>query len=247
MNSAAVSYNWEGVGTIGVGFITLGVSGIPADRDFDPEGTNMQFDKNTASTFDYRDIAYQVTISRYVIDQLSLGVTLKGISQSMDGVSAGAFAFDFGSIYHIGVLDWTIAARFNNLGSDLKYYDIASGLPLQFSIGMTMVPIKTANHSVMIAFDATKPQDGPQYFFSGIEYSIMDMLAFRTGYKFNYSGTSESPSIGSPSFDNTIEGISAGAGVHTTYEGYRVSFDYSYTQMKLLDNTHRFTVSVGLK
>lgn len=246
-SSAAVSYNWEGVGTIGVGFITLGLSGISADRDFDPDGNNAQFDKNAATTYDYRDIAYQVTFSRYVIDQLSLGVTLKGISQSIDGISAGAFALDFGSVYHIGVLDWTLAARFNNLGSDMKYFDIAAALPLQFSIGTAMSPIKTENNSVMIAFDATKPQDGPLYFFSGMEYSVMDLVALRAGYKFNYAGTSESPTIGSPALDNTIEGISAGAGVHTTYEGYKISVDYSYTRMKLLDNAHRFTVSVGMK
>ena len=44
-----------------------------------------------------------------------------------------------------------------------------------------------------MAVDATKPQDGPLYFFSGLEYSFMNMFALRGGYKFNYSGTSETP------------------------------------------------------
>ena len=57
-------------------------------------------------------------------------------------MSATAFALDFGSVYNIGVLDWTIAARFNNLGSDLKFYDIAFALPMQFTIGTAMVPFK---------------------------------------------------------------------------------------------------------
>ncbi|MEO8166971.1 MAG: PorV/PorQ family protein [bacterium] len=246
-SSAAVSYNLEGVGTIGVGVITLGLSNIPADRDFDPDGNNGQFDKNTGATYNYRDIAYQATFSKYVIDQLSLGITLKGITQSIDGVSASAFALDFGSVYHIGVMDWTIAARFNNLGSDLKYFDIAAGLPLQFTIGTAMSPIKTENSAVMLAVDAAKPQDGPLYLFSGIEYSTMDLLAFRFGYKFNYSGTTSQPTLGSPSIDNTIEGFSAGLGVHTTYEGYTINVDYAYTKMQLLDNAHRFTVSVAMK
>ncbi len=246
-SSAAVSYNIEGVGTIGVGVITLGLSDIKADRDFDPDGNNAQFDKNSAGTYNYRDIAYQATFSKYVIDQLSLGITIKGITQSIDGVSASAFALDFGSVYHIGVLDWTIAARFNNLGSDLKYFDIASALPLQFTIGTAMSPIKTENSAVMLAVDAAKPQDGPLYLFSGIEYSTMDLLAFRFGYKFNYSGTKSQPTIGAPTVDNTIEGFSAGLGVHTTYEGYTIAVDYSYTKMMLLDNAHRFTVSVGMK
>ena len=143
-NSAAVSYNIRDVGTIGFGFITFGLSGIEAARDIpvDPGLVQYQTDPNTSSTYDYRDIAYQVTFSRYVMDKLALGITLKGISQTIDGVGANAFAVDFGSVYHVGVLDWTIAARFNNLGSDLKFYDIAAPLPLQFSIGTALSPYK---------------------------------------------------------------------------------------------------------
>ena len=242
-SSAAVAYNWEGVGTIGVGFVTLGLSGIEANRDYDPDLNNAL----TPLTYDYRDLAIQVSFARYVIDQLSLGITIKNVSESIDGESTSALGFDFGSVYHVGVMDWTIAARFNNLGGDLKYYDIASALPLQFTIGTAMKPIKTDATSIMVAVDAVKPQDGPLYFFSGVEYTVLDMIAFRGGYKFNYSGTSESPSLGSGEIDNTIEGLSLGAGIHTSFEDYRINVDYSYTKMQLLDNAHRFTVSISMK
>lgn len=46
-NSAAVSYNLEGIGTIGAGFVTLGQSGIPAQR-------YPLTDPLTSTTFDYR-------------------------------------------------------------------------------------------------------------------------------------------------------------------------------------------------
>ncbi len=61
-----------------------------------------------------------------------------------------------------------------------------TALPLEFSIGTAMVPIKTGDSRFMVAVDATKPQDGPLYFFSGVEYSFMNMFALRGGYKFNY-------------------------------------------------------------
>jgi len=248
-SAAAVSYNYEGVGTIGVGFITFGLKGIEANRDIpvDPGLKQYQIDNNTNSTYDYRDIAYQVTFSRYIIDRLALGITLKGVSQTIDGEGASAFAVDFGSLYHIGVLDWTIAARFNNLGSDLKFYDIASSLPLQFTIGTSLMPYKDESIGVMASLDASKPLDGPLYLFSGLEVSYMDMIALRAGYKFNYSGTSEVTAVGTSAINSTLEGISAGAGVHTTLEGYEVGFDYSYTRMDLLDAAHRFTLTVGMK
>jgi hypothetical protein len=181
------------------------------------------------------------------MDNLSLGVTLKGISQSIDGQSVSAFAVDFGSVYNIGVLDWTIAARFNNLGSDLKYYDIAFGLPLSFTIGTAMYPVKSENSKLMLAIDGTKPQDGPLYFFSGAEYTLMDMVSIRGGYKINYSGTDEATGTGKPSVKSTIEGLSLGAGVRTNVEGYDIGLDYSYTKMDLLDNVHRITVTIGMK
>ena len=248
-NSAAVSYNWEGVGTIGVGFITFGVSDIPADRDIpiDPTLVSDQIDFNTSTTYDYRDIAYQVTFARNVIEQLSLGVTLKGISQSIDGQSVSAVAIDFGSVYHIGVLGWTIAARFNNLGGDLKYYDIGAPLPLQFSIGTALTPVRSEQASIMIALDATKPQDGPLYLFSGAEVTFMDLVSVRGGYKLNYSGAEETTFAGSDPVKATIEGISAGGGLKTTFEGYTIGVDYSYTQMDLLDAVHRISVQIGMK
>lgn len=248
-NTAAVSYNLEGVGTIGAGFIMFGLSDIEALRDIpvDPGLAPFQIETNTAATYDYKDIAYQVSFSRYVIENLALGITVKGISQSIDGESVSAFAVDFGSVYHIGVLDWTIGARFNNLGSDLKYYDIASPLPLQFTIGTALMPYKNDQFGVMVALDASKPQDGPLYLFSGAEVKIMDMVALRAGYKFNYSGTDEVTAINTPAIKTTIEGISAGAGVRTMLDGYEVGVDYSFTQMDLLDAAHRFTLVIGLK
>ena len=248
-NSAAVAFNIEGVGTIGVGFISFGVSGIPSDRDIpnDPVLSPFQVDFVTTSTYDYRDLAYQVTFSRYVIEQLSLGITLKGVSQKIDDQTATAFAVDFGSVYQIGVLDWTIAARFNNLGSDLRFYDIDAGLPLQFTIGTAISPFKFEDSKLMVALDAVKPQDGPLYMFSGAEFSFMNMVFLRAGYKLNYSGTNETPVSGKPAVNSTIEGVSLGGGVQTTFQEFNVAVDYSFTQMELLKAAHRFTLRIGMK
>lgn len=248
-NSAAVSYNWQDVGTIGVGFLMFGVNDIVADRDTytDPVLRSLQIDQNTSSTYDYKDMAIQVSFARYVMDSFSLGITLKGVFENVDGMSLSAFALDFGSVYNIGILDWTIAARFNNLGSDLKYYDIAFGLPLTFSIGTAIVPLKLDEGKLMISIDATKAQDGPQYFFAGGEVTVMDVFMLRGGYKFNYAGTDDGGTTSRAAIDNTIEGFSAGAGVIAEVSGIKIGVDYAYTKMSLLDNVHRFSLKVGLK
>jgi hypothetical protein len=248
-NAAGVSYNLEDIGTIGVGFILFGLSDIPADRDktTNPDLLPFVTDQGTSSTYNYTDLALQVSFGRYVMDRLALGITAKYISQTIDGEGASAIAFDFGSVYHIGVLDWTIAARFNNLGSDIKYYDIAFGLPLQFTIGTALAPYEDDMNKIYLAVDATKPQDGPLYFFSGLEYTLMKMVSVRGGYKFNYTGTDETPGFGKSAVNTTIEGFSAGAGFKTTLNDWAIGLDYSYTQMDLLDAAHRITLTIGMK
>jgi hypothetical protein len=247
-NSAAITYNWEGVGTLGLGFLSFGVSDIEADRDVytDPVLHAQQTDQNTSSTYDYRDVAIQLSYSRYVMENFSLGVTVKGIFETIDGTTVNAFAVDFGSVYEIGLLDWTIAARFNNLGSDLKYYDIAFGLPLTFSIGTAITPLKMEEGKLMIAVDAVKAQDGPQYFFGGAEITVMDMVALRGGYKFNYSGTNDGGTTSRAALDNTIEGFSLGAGVKAEVAGLKLGVDYAYSKMQILDSVHRFSLKIGL-
>jgi hypothetical protein len=74
----------------------------------------------------------------------------------------------------------------------------------------------------------------------------MDMLSLRAGYKLNYSGTDESPVSGT-SVNSTIEGVSLGGGVRTTFQEFNVAVDYSFTEMKLLKDAHRFTIRIGMK
>lgn len=248
-NAAAVTYNFSGVGTIGVGFISFGVSDIPADRDIyaAPDLKPFQIDQSTAPTYDYLDLALAINYSRYFFDKLALGVTAKYIHERIDDQSVATVAFDFGSIYKIGIADWQIGARLQNLGGDLKYYDISYDLPLTFSIGSSIKPYKLEDHSVLLAVDGVKTQDGPQYVFAGGEYTFMDMIAVRGGYKFNYSGTKIDSTTIRPEIKTTIEGISLGAGLYVDVAGYNLKLDYAFTRMELFDNVHRVSVRFSWK
>jgi len=248
--AVAATYNFEDIGTIGVGFMTFGVSDIPGDRDqfpTIPDLVSQQIDIGSGSTYDFVDLVLQATYARYVSDKLSLGVTAKFISEKIDDQRANAIAFDLGSVYHIGVLDWSIGARINNLGSDIKYYDFGAPLPLTFSFGTSIAPFKDESNRVLLALDAVKPQDGQQYYYSGIEYSFLNIVSVRGGYKFNYSGANDGGNSQRDAINTTIEGFSAGASVGTDLAGYAVRVDYAYTQMEILDSVHRFSLVIGFK
>jgi hypothetical protein len=252
----AVTYKLEDIGTIGIGFMTFGINGITADRDYgytDPLLHSQEIDVSGTSTYDYQDLLLQATYSRYITDGLSLGASVKYINEKIDDQSASAIAFDLGSVYNIGVLGWTIGARINNLGTDIKYYDYASPIPLTFSIGTSLTPIEGNFASVMVALDAVKPQDGQQYYYGGTEIGFQKMFFLRAGWKFNYSwfgligsGIDDGSTQRSP-IATSLERGSLGAGVKVPFDGYVIAFDYAYTVFSALNDVHRFSIRFAMK
>ncbi|HEY9186792.1 MAG TPA: PorV/PorQ family protein [Ignavibacteria bacterium] len=249
-NAFAVSYNLKDIGTLALGVVMFGATDIPADRDVYPNNPDLwqfQIDDKTSDTYNYSDLAISLTYSRYLMDNLSLGITAKLVTETIDEKTATAVAFDFGSVYDIGLLNWKIAARMSNLGSDLKFYDFPVPLPLVFSIGTSIMPLNEDMYKVFFTVDGIKWQDGPQYFFAGGEVTLMDILSLRAGYKFNYSGTQDEGTSIRPKLDNTLEGFSFGAGVKVPISEYDIRVDYSYTDMNLFDPAHRISIHFGLK
>jgi hypothetical protein len=255
-NAFAGSYRMEGIGTIGIGVMTFGVSGIPADRDVytgNDALTALQIDQGSAATYDYQDLLAQVTYSTYIMDRLALGVTAKFINEKIDDMNASAFGFDLGSVYNIGLMNWSIGARISNLGSDIKFYDYASPIPLTFSMGTSLTPIHIGDNSVTFAIDAVKPQDGQQYYYTGMEYNFNNMIFLRGGWKLNYSylgltgdGQDEGNSQRS-ALRTSLEKGSLGAGVRVPMSEFMLSLDYSYTVFTSFSDVHRITLHVSMK
>ncbi len=241
------TYNLGRAGTIGFGIISFGLSNISADRDLlPPDLSYLQIDQQTSPTYSFRDIAVVFSYARNVTDVLSLGVNLKYLREQIDDLSANAFAVDFGANYKITDF-WSIGARLLNLGSDIRYYDISSPIPLLFSIGTSFSYTYQGTFTGKLFIDFVQPQDLPQLFFSGVEFDAWNMFFVRAGYKFNYSGTKDKGTSWRGPVETTIEGFSAGVGARIGFGNYAVNFDYAFTQMKLLDNVHRITVGFGLK
>jgi hypothetical protein len=253
-NAFGVSYKLEDIGTIGIGAIMFGVSGIPAYRDIAPPGMEaFATDFSTTDTYSYQDLSLQATFARNFSEQLSLGITMKYISENIDDMTKGAFAVDLGSIYTIGSLgnilnDWKISARLSNLGSGIKYYDVESPIPITFSVGTSFKPLKNEKvGELLIAIDAVKPQDSPQLFYVGGEYTFGGFLSVRGGYKVGYTGAQDDGTSTRAAIKQSIEGLSVGGGVRVEMSGYVVHFDYAMTQMEILDAVHRVTLSIGTK
>ena len=247
-SAVAVGFNMNNFGTVTIGAQVFGTTDIPANRQngfTDPDLIALIEDTETAATYDYLDLAISVAYSRYVIDKLALGATFKVINQSIDGLNASAFAFDFGSVYSIGFSGWQLAARISNLGSDVEFFAQNNPLPLTFSIGTSIYPINSETTRLRLAFDTTKPLDSQQLLYGGAELSFYDLLFLRGGYKFNYSDTDDGGTSNRDAINTSIEGISLGGGIQYEISGYAVAIDYAFTSMDLLDNVNRISLRIG--
>lgn len=261
-----VTRRFGSLGTIGLGIVSLGVTGIASDRDVVPAFIEdfTPFDSNTGS-YDYQDLAIGITWARNVTNKLSMGLTGKMISQSIDDESATAFALDVGAIYRIGFRGARIGARLNNLGNDIDFFDRQSApLPLIFSIGSAIDIIEENDMGTKLTLmaDATKPQDSDQLVFTAGELQVMHRLKLRGGYKFNYSGTTddktdetsggrgpalsaENPTSTNFTADRTEEGYTLGMGVDVKVSGFDVVVDYAFTEFGILDNVHRVSLNLA--
>jgi hypothetical protein len=253
--AAGITHDFGTWGTWGVGMVAMGVSDIPATRDVVPgflSGSYTGFvDPNTSATYNYNDTAVNISWAFQFTDRLSMGVTGKYINQSIDSESANAVAVDVGAIYDIGYKGARIGARMNNLGSDMTYYAIGAPLPLVFSIGTSINLLDQEDQGMRLTamLDATKPQDAEQLLFAAGEFQVMKYLMVRGGYKFNYSGISDTKTdeitLKSIPADRTEEGFTLGGGIDYPLGGYRLGVDYAFTQFGILDSVHRVTMNVG--
>jgi hypothetical protein len=225
----AVAANLQQWGTIGFGVTLLATDDIAVTTPAFPEGTG-EFFKAT-------DIAYTLSYSRQISEMFGLGLSVKYINSTFPGLSdaAGdrvgthAIAFDIGTLYDIPVLRTRLGISVNNLGKDLKYINEQYSIPTSLRFGARTSLYEEEGHKLYAAFQIGRPNDADEQYNMGFEYVYRDIVALRTGYKFNYD----------------TENWSGGLGVSLASLGINGSLDYSYTNYKYLPGTHMFSTEIG--
>jgi len=254
-NCLAVSYNWKNVGTVSLGIQTFGASDIPGNRDLAIYGGSDKSTTDVFAKYNYLDMGISLTYARYLLDNLSLGLTAKYLNESIDGENIHTLAFDVGSVYDIGLANWKIAARLSNLGNDVSYFFTQHPIPMAFSIGTSFMPVNQDMYKLLLSVEALKTQEEEQAAFAGAEFTVSDMVSLRGGYKFNYSGTqsgtdyfSTNSILSRGSATNvTIEKFSLGVGIKIPLNEYIIDVDYAYTKMDIINDIHRIGLKFNMK
>ncbi len=166
-----------------------------------------------------------------------LGKNVIPVSDSVNVVEkniAEAIAFDFGTVYVTQWKDFTFGMSIRNFSEEIKYYSEGFQLPLTFQIGASMDlfnfrPSRSGSSHLILSLDAIHPRSYSERINLGLEYTLMNILAIRGGYKFNYDE----------------QGLTFGFGVNKNVSLIKVGIDYAYTPFGIFDNVQQFTMNLS--
>jgi hypothetical protein len=234
INSGFASYNRsiDGVGMMlaGVRYYSYGTMDL----------TDIKGDK--LGTFGASDLAFSLSVSRELDENLYYGVTAKVIHSSIADVSSTGLAGDIGVLYVLpGNNPVTLGASVTNLGTQLSTYAGAKeSLPLDVSVGATLKPqhlpfLLSVNFHKLTDKQENFGDRFKQFSFGG-ELQMGKAVQFRIGY--NNERRRELKIETSAG----MAGFSFGGGISLE----KVHFDYAYSSLGLIGSINRIAVAVNL-
>jgi hypothetical protein len=105
-------------------------------------------------------------------------------------------------------------------------------LPTTFRVGLAYQALRSESHALTVAVDAMHPSDDYESVNVGGEYTFMDFISFRGGYK----------ALG---LKETEESYTLGLGVRQRFIGnLMLSADYCYAAFGRLGNIQKITIGM---
>jgi len=236
--------NFGDVGTFGLNFMTADYGEINGTRI---SATDAGFEETGNIGGDVGAYMVGLVYAKKLSEKFAMGGQLKYVVQTLgksqltlggdliDNEVSG-LAFEFGTTFYPGLAEsFRFGITIKNFSQEFIYQQERFELPLTFLIGFAVDAfdiignLDQETHSLMIAMDAVHPRDYTERIHLGAEYWFMDMIALRSGYKFNYDE----------------EGFSVGAGAKLNVGGLNIKLDYAFTDFGVFDNVNRISFGVS--
>jgi len=136
------------------------------------------FNGNAQGSYSSYFGSYNLAYGQKVLDKLSVGLTGKVINAKIADVASTAYAADLGALYKVAD-HATLAATLTNLGTKLKFLNDDSSLPMQGHLAAAYAP----DSHWLASLEGVFPKSGPAGARIGLQWSPVDMIAIRAGYK----------------------------------------------------------------
>ena len=203
------------------------------------------------------DLVVSLNYSQMLTDRFSLGATGKFLEQKIWHESASAFAVDLGLLFQTQMEGLNIGMSISNYGPDMRLdgpdlfrrIDLDPDnlghnetmvallktdpwpLPLFFRLGISQSISMSSLGTIVVAVDALVPSDNVESINIGFEYSFMNVLTLRAGYK----------ALGD---EDSIEGLTLGGGINIFSGANGISIDYSYQDFEKFGGIQTYGLSI---
>lgn len=152
----------------------------------------------TGEYFYGQNLAIGATYGKILSDYFSYGVNLKYVYEGLDNFTVHSGVIDLGFLYKTDYKDLKFAVLLRNFGINTRIDGETKSLttfsssnsnyesftpPTQFIMGVSLVPYKTDRNAIMLAAELQHPNDNSENIRVGLEYSWMNLLFVRGGYK----------------------------------------------------------------
>lgn len=254
MQSVGIASKVGESGAFGLSIMSLDFGDINVTTDAQPEGTGALLDLS------FLNIGFGY--SHVFENKVSVGILLRGVSESTSDISSFGAAIDAGVQYVTGDNDeFKFGISLRNIGSRMKFggqalatettlngfavtlNQRAAGfeMPSVLNIGASYDFLSgVADHRVTLHGNFTANSFGRDQVGAALEYSFRERFVLRGGYRTDME-TSELTET--PLYD----GISAGASIRVPLSkdnrNTAFSIDYAYRNTRIYDGTHNIGVS----
>jgi len=159
-------------GVIGIGVNSLSITGMER---------RIAADDNYIDLFAANDMAMGLSYAKKIGNKMSMGINLKSISSTIDGVSAGAMGIDIGGLYMVND-KMNIGLAVQNLGTKMKFVTEEFPLPQMIKLGLGF----KVKDNFVLGLDLNSPNSGKAGASLGGEYVVKFgktmSLPIRVGY-----------------------------------------------------------------
>lgn len=256
VNYGAVGASFGEFGVVGFSVKSFDFGDIALTSEDDPEG-------NSGRVFNPTYVTVGLTYSRALTDAISIGTTMKVISEQIDRVSASGFALDFGVQYRglVGVRGLHLGVAIKNIGPQMKFdgsglyraaiapdgrrpeqqmkYEAGSfELPSLIEIGLAYDGKSGENmmYGVTTSFTNNNLYLDEYRVGGELGYKMQDLTFFARGGINLIPQAEEKENIFGPTF---------GVGFVYAAAGMDVIIDYAYRQVEYFDANQVFSLKLG--
>lgn len=246
-------------GAFGFSLTSLDFGDIRETTTDQPEGTGATFSPNFFSL--------GLSYAHLFENKVSVGFTLRAISESISDVSSFGLALDAGVQYVTGVQDnFKFGISLRSVGSrmtfrgeglstqrpspdqggyNLTYDQRSTGfeLPSMLNIGASYDLRFDEKNRLTVIGNFTANSFSRDEIGAGLEYSLNNLFMLRGGYRYELGLEDDSEA-------SVYKGLSAGVSIETPLskeaKNTRLGIDYSYRQTRVWNGTHNFSVRISI-